>query len=459
LENNLQKQQQEKGENMRRQEGARQRAVGHAAEVVGELVGKYSNVANLSQGTKPQQILSGVMDLTSVSVGFAAEGLHQVLKAVEAGSEKGVFFGAVATYGSGKYFLSKGFGRDNPARKMREAELGLLKGNLETDIKKLKEILSVMNAASKPTEETSSSLEDLVAAHPSSKLLKAMTKFQNDMAGLDQVGGVNLQQLAFTNLAKAIDDEIKRLGKFEHTSTANMGPIKKLITELHNRFKDIMLSFRESKLQGLKHVALGFGELLLGIGAVVATFAAALVLIPLVAVPCFGINLATRITSSLAGVCVFVANRLYHAFAMLNSALFLKRDQQDDFSKSIDGRVKELDDLQTRLFDLALKGYKSDSRSSSSPQTVPPIKGSQMKEEGYSSVNVDPSVVPSTERRLSGAGDSQEPEAVLPPLRTDPVNLGEVKMVVDSVVRDVVAAVTARTDSASILATGLRNQQ
>lgn len=394
--------------------------------VAKQLLEQYSNLANMPQGTKPQKVLAGFMDLTSVPLGFAADALQRGLKVAEDVSLKGTYLGVGSTYKAGKFLLSKGFGRDNPARKMREAELGLLKGNLEKDIKKLKEILSVMNAASKPTEETSSSLKDLVAAHPSSKLLKAMTKFQNDMAGLDQVGGVNLQQLAFTNLAKAIDDEIKRLGKFEHTITANMGPIKKLITELHNRFKDIMLSFRESKLQGLKHVALGFGEVLLGIGAVVATFAAALVLIPLVAVPCFGINLATRITSLLAGACVFLITRVYNAFAAINSALFLPRSDQKAFDESTRDRVDQLDHLQKRLFDVALKGYKSDSRSSS---------------------------VPSTERRLSGAGDSQEPEAGLPP-RTDSVNLGEVKVVVDRVVRDVVAAATARTDSASIIATG-----
>jgi len=242
-----------------------------------------------------------------------------------------------------------------------------------------------------------------------------------------------------------------------HTETKGLTGFKKVITELHNWFKDIMLSFRESKLQGLKHVALGFGEVLFGIGAVLATLAAAAFFIPVVAIPSFGINLATRITSFLAGACVLAITRVYNAFAAINSALFLPRSDQKAFDESTRDRVDQLDHLQKRLFDVALKGYKSDSRSSSSPQTVPPTKGSQMQEEGYSSVNVAPSVVPSTERRLSGAGDSQEPEAELPPLRTDSVNLGEVKMAVDSVVRDVVAAVTARTDSA-ILATGLRNQ-
>jgi hypothetical protein len=359
LENILQKQQQEKGENMRRQEGARQRAVGHAAEVVSNLATKYSNLANLSQGTKPQQILSGVMDLTSVPVGFAAEGLLKVLQAVEAGSETGVFLGAGATFTSGKYFLSKGFGRDNPARKKREEELINLKASLNADINELTRIFKVINSRETEAQIKSEDVAKLKDVHPSSKLLKVMTKFEEGMKRAQELAdGKNqglVQERLYGDLAQAIDDEIKRLEKFNRTDTVDMKPIKKLITELHNRFKDIMLSFRESKLQGLKHVALGFGELLLGIGAVVATFAAALVLIPLVVVPCFGINLATRITSFLAGVCVLVANRLYHAFAMLNSALFLKRDQQDDFSKSIDGRVKELDDLQIRLFDLAMK--------------------------------------------------------------------------------------------------------
>ncbi len=344
---------------MRRQEGARQRAVGHAAEVVSNLATKYSNLANLSQGTKPQQILSGVMDLTSVPVGFAAEGLLKVLQAVEAGSETGVFLGAGATFTSGKYFLSKGFGRDNPARKKREEELINLKASLNADINELTRIFKVINSRETEAQIKSEDVAKLKDVHPSSKLLKVMTKFEEGMKRAQELAdGKNqglVQERLYGDLAQAIDDEIKRLEKFNRTDTVDMKPIKKLITELHNRFKDIMLSFRESKLQGLKHVALGFGELLLGIGAVVATFAAALVLIPLVVVPCFGINLATRITSFLAGVCVLVASRLYHAFAMLNSALFLKRDQQEGFNISIDGRVKQLDDLQTRLFDLAMK--------------------------------------------------------------------------------------------------------
>ncbi len=343
MENNLQKQQQEKGENMK--------------NVAKQLLEQYSNLANMPQGTIPQKVLAGFMDLTSVPLGFAADALQRGLKVAEDVSLKGTYLGVGSTYKAGKFLLSKGFGRDNPARKMREAELGLLKGNLETDIKKLKEIHGVINSLKVSVEETQSAkkeLEVFLQSHPSSKLLKAMTKYEKER---DREGGVQgrMGEHALTALARAITDEFERLEKFKNTETSQLKGFKKVITELHNWFKDIMLSFRESKLQGLKHVALGFGELLLGIGAVVATFAAALVLIPLVVVPCFGINLATRITSFLAGVCVLVANRLYHAFAMLNSALFLKRDQQDDFSKSIDGRVKELDDLQIRLFDLAMK--------------------------------------------------------------------------------------------------------
>jgi hypothetical protein len=353
LENNLQKQQQEKGENMRKQEGARQRAVGHAAEVVGELVGKYSNLANMKQGTKPQKLLAAFMDLTSVPVGFAAEGLHQVLKAVEAGSEKGVFFGAVATYGSGKYFLSKGFGRDNPARKKREEELTDLKSHLEADINKLRDIYNVINSEKEMISAKKAQLSELKTAHPSSKLLNAMAKFEKKLAGKEKEGLV--ENSAATVLAQAIDDELSRLQKLVHTETKDLTGFKKLITELHNWFKDIMLSFRESKLQGLKHVALGFGELLLGIGAVLATLAAAAFFIPVVAIPSFGINLATRITSFLAGVCVLAITRLYNAFAAINSALFLPRNDQQAFEENTRARVEQLDRLQKRLFDLAMK--------------------------------------------------------------------------------------------------------
>jgi len=136
--------------------------------------------------------------------------------------------------------------------------------------------------------------------------------------------------------------------------------LSKLITQLNNWFKDIMLSFRESKLQGLKHLAFAFGEVLLGIGAIVATIAAFVVALPVMTAS-LGVNIATRAANFMAGVCVGLFAALYKICAVLNGSvgLFYNDSKAEEFHRNASKTKGEMINLMKEFFKKAFENPKA----------------------------------------------------------------------------------------------------
>jgi hypothetical protein len=353
LENNLQKQQQEKGENMKK------------------LVGNYSTFNRNSRNP-----LDLFMSTLSLPVGVAAEGLGRVLNGLQTGSEaSGLLAGAGLAGGTSKMFEAL---KDNPLGGMRKAEIEELKTKLKANQEYFDDLLNELSNSGRegiPTfnkDRFDQLKAEIMQQNPSSSLLKAMKKIEKMITTLnDSQQRVNTKSeqtqkqsfdLAIQRLALEITDELGRIEKLVGTSEVNQptGIFAKLAGELKTWFKDIMLSFRESKLQGLKHLALGFGEVLLGIGAVVATFALAALMLP-VLVASIGVNLATRAANVVAGVCLHVFSRVYNLTASIFSKGFLSRkevngkSQQQIFDDRTEEMTKKLEEKASELFAQAKK--------------------------------------------------------------------------------------------------------
>jgi len=193
-----------------------------------QLLQKHSIAMNYTEGSSWEKVLGGFMDLTGVPVGFTAEGLRFILDNLQAGS-------AVLGVGAGGAFVGAGHKlykglKANPLGKKRQEELANLQVNLELDINRLKGLYQVMDeSATLPqfTDKRSGATLDSKAelrkqienSHPSSKLLKAMSKFEAKMARSESLNsGPSQRQVELVSiLNKAIDDELKRLEKLQHT--------------------------------------------------------------------------------------------------------------------------------------------------------------------------------------------------------------------------------------------------
>ena len=301
------------------------------------------------------------MSTLSLPVGVAASGLGRVLKVLQTGSEaSGILAVGGLAGGTSKMFEAL---KDNPLGGMRKAEIEELKTKLKANQDYFDLVLDELSNSGRKGIHTFNKdrfdqlKTEIMQQNPSSSLLKAMKKIEKMITTLNdsqqRVKKPESEQtqtqsfdLAIQALAREITDELGRIAKLVGTSEVNQetGIFAKLAGELKTWFKDIMLSFRESKLQGLKHVALGFGEVLLGIGAVVATFALAALMLP-VLVASIGVNLATRAANLVAGVCLNVFSRVYSLTASIFSKGFLSRkvdSQGSSPQSSFDAKTEEM---------------------------------------------------------------------------------------------------------------------
>jgi len=360
LENNLQKQQQEKGENMK--------------------LSKYS-----SFDPKSPTPLALLMSTLSLPVGVAASGLDRVLTVLQTGSEASGVLAVAAPFVANKSM----FGRIQELRANRKKELDTLKVMVSKNREYYDGVLNTLNELGKekgmqqvegevpPKKFNKAEFDELkkeiMKHNPSSSLLKAMEKVEGLInttyeSGLRlQVEGksINLEksyQIATDELIKAITFEVERMTKLINPSKADQsaGIFAKLAVELKNWFYEIKLSFEKSKLQGLKHLVFGFGEVLLGIAAGVATCAVGLAMSPFV-VASLGVTLATRAASAVACGCLHVFSRVYSLFANIFSQ-FLSRKKdlsgvspQSKFVQETEKMIQTLEDRADKFFAQAKK--------------------------------------------------------------------------------------------------------
>lgn len=324
--------------------------------------------------------LALLMSTLSLPVGVAASGLDRVLTVLQTGSEASGALAFAAPFVANKSM----FGRIQELRANRKKELDTLKGMVHTNRQYFDRVLGTLNDPGKEKgtlgaaeevppkkfnkEEFDKLKKEIMKHNPSSSLLKAMEKVEGMITTTFQSErrtGKDLEksyQLATEELIKAITSEVGRMTKLIEPSQVNQyaGIFAKLAVELKNWFYEIKLSFEKSKLQGLKHLVFGFGEVLLGIAAGVATCAVGLAMAPFV-VASLGVSLATRAASVVAGACLHVFSRVYSLNANIFSQ-FLSRKKdltgqspQSKFDQETEKMIQRLEDRADKFFAQAKK--------------------------------------------------------------------------------------------------------